>query len=911
MKATATFATQSKKESSAPSKKQKAAAISIQSAAPPALSFSLGLDTVIQRKESCACGGGCPRCQNPTTIRPNLSISNPGDAAELEADHVASRVARGETAQINQASPPVARHGDGAAEINADFLASLQSSKGRGDSLDGETRSEMESRIGHDFGQVRVHKNGEAQSMSESIGASAFTHGPDIYFNQGTYAPNSSEGKVLLAHELTHTVQQRNGAGVINRALKVEIQTRNFVWMVDNIGRRPVARYKPRAKPLPRKYSPSGRSEERGDRPAYLSVGEKGGPAKKKGSTEFVEVQGSLTTEPDDNADSTKEAQFVRVYKFKTPVTIAEIEGKEIEAGQLSLVDETDNSDDPAMTNRFNPNTFEFKYLNADDTELDIHLNRSRKVDTGRVKFMRVGRRGRPDIDRTKRAQFIETWKITRDPAAGKVDFFGEKVNVDLIRTVDNAEDSDMEGKFNPKTWEKRYFLSDQFMAGDILMPFSVKQDVHRDTDGRFQPGHIRLMEKQKVLEPEEQTAIEVQSENHGVLEFETPKWFRNTTELLERVQEAKDITDAINTSREITATPPDTADAKIFESIKERIGAPGVAGTLIGEKVRTPTETMGRIFEWPQNLSTAHLRKLGNRRLLVEVRNFNWPARIQVSEGVALSDFGKLVEEHAETTFGTLVTSSATNIFNRAFADAQAADPSLNEALFANLKGFLTLVVSYIVSGQTRDRTGLISKGAFRLLARTNFGSMYTSLLSPAEKALFKKMLGDPRQADDNPILEELEALINAVRSITEDARKLAMHPRPANVMLDPVTLTRSSTFFFRKAGTSGETATFGPTIFSWLTNMTRGRDLLVGSGISDAMGARKVETRPDRKDFKLALFEVRNTQSHSGADHIATGWVPFVTHMIEGAKERSADTPDDPATPKVDESSRTGLVD
>lgn len=78
-----------------------------------------------------------------------------------------------------------------------------------GTKMDNQTKNEMESGFGADFSQVNIHNDNEAAQMSQDIGAQAFTHGNDVYFNQGKYNPNSKEGKHLLAHELTHTVQQK------------------------------------------------------------------------------------------------------------------------------------------------------------------------------------------------------------------------------------------------------------------------------------------------------------------------------------------------------------------------------------------------------------------------------------------------------------------------------------------------------------------------------------------------------------------------------------------------------------------------------------------------------------------------------------------------------------------------------
>ncbi len=87
----------------------------------------------------------------------------------------------------------------------------LSNSKGGGSPLPDETRSFMESRFGSDFSGVKVHTDSNAVQMNKELSAQAFTHGSDVYFNQGKYDPDSSSGKHLLAHELTHTVQQGGG----------------------------------------------------------------------------------------------------------------------------------------------------------------------------------------------------------------------------------------------------------------------------------------------------------------------------------------------------------------------------------------------------------------------------------------------------------------------------------------------------------------------------------------------------------------------------------------------------------------------------------------------------------------------------------------------------------------------------
>jgi outer membrane protein OmpA-like peptidoglycan-associated protein len=87
----------------------------------------------------------------------------------------------------------------------------IQNAAGKGRPLPGKTRAEMESAFGVGFGGVNVHTDAGAVQMNKELGAQAFTHGRDVYFNSGKYRPESSEGKRLLAHELTHVVQQGGG----------------------------------------------------------------------------------------------------------------------------------------------------------------------------------------------------------------------------------------------------------------------------------------------------------------------------------------------------------------------------------------------------------------------------------------------------------------------------------------------------------------------------------------------------------------------------------------------------------------------------------------------------------------------------------------------------------------------------
>ena len=124
-----------------------------------------------------------------------------------------------------QAKP---NHGLEGGEVDDSVTRSIQSAKGSGQPLHDGVRRSMEQGFGADFSGVRVHTGGEADTLNRSLNAHAFTTGKDIFFGKGQYNPGSSGGQELIAHELTHTVQQ-GAAGVqrdmIQRRIGFEVET--------------------------------------------------------------------------------------------------------------------------------------------------------------------------------------------------------------------------------------------------------------------------------------------------------------------------------------------------------------------------------------------------------------------------------------------------------------------------------------------------------------------------------------------------------------------------------------------------------------------------------------------------------------------------------------------------------------
>jgi Domain of unknown function (DUF4157) len=160
-----------------------------------------------------------------TSIQFKLAIGTPDDPLENEADSIADTIMRmpeqnfiqrkcahceeEEKLQRKPLASFIQRKESSSGTVASDAVSNLiNASKGNGNSMDSHTQTFMQSRFGADFSDVKLHTGGESTQMNRELNAKAFTVGNDIYFNEGQYNPNSGDGKHLLAHELTHTVQQ-------------------------------------------------------------------------------------------------------------------------------------------------------------------------------------------------------------------------------------------------------------------------------------------------------------------------------------------------------------------------------------------------------------------------------------------------------------------------------------------------------------------------------------------------------------------------------------------------------------------------------------------------------------------------------------------------------------------------------
>lgn len=203
----------------------------------PATGPSNQQDEIIQRKASCACGGGCPRCQMETSgedIQTKLKVSSPGDQYEQQADRIAEQVMHmpvSETESVGLSAMPHAHHEtrvlakghSHGARMTPRAEAAIKSVSGAGQPLSATTRNYFEPLFGRDLGGVRVHADTEAASAARAVNARAYTRGNNIVFGAGEYAPTTPDGKHLLAHELAHVAQQGGGLELVQREIDDEM----------------------------------------------------------------------------------------------------------------------------------------------------------------------------------------------------------------------------------------------------------------------------------------------------------------------------------------------------------------------------------------------------------------------------------------------------------------------------------------------------------------------------------------------------------------------------------------------------------------------------------------------------------------------------------------------------------------
>jgi hypothetical protein len=206
-------------------------------------------------------------------VMPKLVIGAPGDRYEQEADRVAQQVVQ----QVNtptveatqpeesiqrkpkpedeeklQRKPIQMRAGAIAGgEASPALTAAISQAKGGGQPLAVGLQQSMGQAMGADFSGVRVHADGRADQLNQSLQAKAFTTGQHVFFQQGAYQPGSRRGQELIAHELTHVVQQRTGMTRFGSGNPCTSYKQYANWQTDNTesgGHRVIQRYEATSK---------------------------------------------------------------------------------------------------------------------------------------------------------------------------------------------------------------------------------------------------------------------------------------------------------------------------------------------------------------------------------------------------------------------------------------------------------------------------------------------------------------------------------------------------------------------------------------------------------------------------------------------------------------------------------------
>ena len=167
----------------------------------------------------------------PAALQAKLAINQLGDVYEQEADRMADQVMRmpvGGTHRTHEDMLVMRKESSGGLASHDASPIVQQALNNGGHSLDAGTKSLMESRFGQDFGDVRVHTDGQAGESAQAFKARAYTVGNDIVFGEGQYKPETEEGKQLLAHELTHVVQQGMPLTLVSQDLESRRPTSTY-----------------------------------------------------------------------------------------------------------------------------------------------------------------------------------------------------------------------------------------------------------------------------------------------------------------------------------------------------------------------------------------------------------------------------------------------------------------------------------------------------------------------------------------------------------------------------------------------------------------------------------------------------------------------------------------------------------
>ena len=154
-----------------------------------------------EQEDDATAARGIQQINSPTNDASTASLTQSVQRQEMQEDE-----------ELQMKSLVQRRENIGGGEASTDLESSIQSARGSGQSLDANLQRSMGQAMGADFSGVKVHTDSQSDQLNKSIQAKAFTTGQDVFFRQGAYEPSSQGGQELIAHELTHVVQQNGGA---------------------------------------------------------------------------------------------------------------------------------------------------------------------------------------------------------------------------------------------------------------------------------------------------------------------------------------------------------------------------------------------------------------------------------------------------------------------------------------------------------------------------------------------------------------------------------------------------------------------------------------------------------------------------------------------------------------------------
>jgi Domain of unknown function (DUF4157)/Bacterial SH3 domain len=166
-----------------------------------------------------------PSLSMPTQpAQPKLALAHADDVLEAQAHNTATWATR--AVPLDHHITHRRSHGGSSGTVHDSVSHDIRSTMGGGHPLPAATQAFMEQRIHADFSSVRIHASRYSDRLCSRLGALAFTVGDDIYFSSGMYQPDSTDGKRVLAHELTHVAQQEGSPLVIQRLIRTP-----FPWL--------------------------------------------------------------------------------------------------------------------------------------------------------------------------------------------------------------------------------------------------------------------------------------------------------------------------------------------------------------------------------------------------------------------------------------------------------------------------------------------------------------------------------------------------------------------------------------------------------------------------------------------------------------------------------------------------------